>query len=232
MIQFMRGSAAIFEERNPILAAGQPGYEKDTGKLKNGDGTSPWMRLNYVAVGDLESIVDPEYSPTSARAQSGKAVHQAISEIVSTVDDPATAPIISIGSNPPDPSVNSVVYLQEIEPQADYVVQNGTSSIWTYRLWSSGRAECWGVSSQDISINQEWANGWKYGDGYAVSYPQGVFVEMPICTISKNNYNSLSILEIGANGTNTQTPLPRLICAQARASASQDISFYAIGRWK
>lgn len=145
MIQFMRGSAATFEERNPILAAGQPGYEKDTGKLKIGDGTSPWMSLNYVAVGDLESIVDPEYSPTSARAQSGQAVHQAISEIVSTVDDPATAPIISIGSNPPDSSVNSVVYLQEIEPQTDYIVQNGTSGIWTWEKWNSGKAVCWGI---------------------------------------------------------------------------------------
>lgn len=114
----------------------------------------------------------------------------------------------------------------------DYIVERGVTGIWTWEKWNSGKAVCWGISSQNISINQEWTNGWKYGNGYAVSYPQEFFVEMPICTISKNNYNSLSILEIGANGTNTQTPLPRLICAQSRESASQDISFYAIGRWK
>lgn len=181
MIQFMRGSAATFEERNPILAAGQPGYEKDTGKLKIGDGTSPWMSLHYVAVGDLEGIVDPEYSPTSARAQSGQAVHQAISEIVSTVDDPATAPIISIGSNPPDPSVNSVVYLQEIEPQADYIVEQGTDGIWTYRKWNSGIAECWGYTEQALStvgVGNEFACLGEY-----IPLPNELFTAAPIPSV-------------------------------------------------
>lgn len=27
---------------------------------------------------------------------------------------------------------------------ADYVVEQGTSGIWTYRKWNSGIAECWG----------------------------------------------------------------------------------------
>lgn len=29
----------------------------------------------------------------------------------------------------------------------DYVVERGTSGIWTYRKWASGIAECWGTSS-------------------------------------------------------------------------------------
>jgi len=29
------------------LAAGEPGYESDTGKLKIGDGTTPWNNLAY-----------------------------------------------------------------------------------------------------------------------------------------------------------------------------------------
>ena len=28
-------------------------------------------------------------------------------------------------------------------PVADYVVEQGTSGIWTYRKWASGAAECW-----------------------------------------------------------------------------------------
>ena len=27
---------------------------------------------------------------------------------------------------------------------ADYVVEQGTDGIWTYRKWNSGIAECWG----------------------------------------------------------------------------------------
>ena len=30
---------------------------------------------------------------------------------------------------------------------ADYVVEQGTSGIWTYRKWNSGVAECWGKTS-------------------------------------------------------------------------------------
>ena len=39
---------------------------------------------------------------------------------------------------------------------ADFVVEQGTSDIWTYRKWNSGIAECWGVSSGTTSITTSW----------------------------------------------------------------------------
>ena len=36
-------------------------------------------------------------------------------------------------------------------PVADYVVEQGTSGIWTYRKWNSGIAECWITSSRNVS---------------------------------------------------------------------------------
>lgn len=33
----------------------------------------------------------------------------------------------------------------------DYVVETGTSGIWTYRKWSSGTAECWGEKTAAVS---------------------------------------------------------------------------------
>lgn len=33
----------------------------------------------------------------------------------------------------------------------DYVIEQGTSGIWTYRKWCSGLAECW--SKQTVSVN-------------------------------------------------------------------------------
>lgn len=35
----------------------------------------------------------------------------------------------------------------------DYVVEQGTDGIWTYRKWNSGVAECWGVYSKTLSIS-------------------------------------------------------------------------------
>ena len=35
----------------------------------------------------------------------------------------------------------------------DYVIEQGTSGIWTYRKWNSGIAECWGMYSKSVSIS-------------------------------------------------------------------------------
>ncbi len=46
-IKLRRGTAAQWTAANPILAAGEPGFETDTGKEKRGNGTSQWSELSY-----------------------------------------------------------------------------------------------------------------------------------------------------------------------------------------
>lgn len=46
-IQLHRGYAATWAAHNPTLAYGEPGYEKDTGRLKIGDGETEWNLLPY-----------------------------------------------------------------------------------------------------------------------------------------------------------------------------------------
>ena len=46
--QFKRGTAQRWVEVNPILRQGEPGFEYDTGKLKIGDGFTPWLTLPYI----------------------------------------------------------------------------------------------------------------------------------------------------------------------------------------
>ena len=46
-IQYRRGTAAQWTSSNPLLAAGEPGYETDTGKFKVGDGSTYWNSLGY-----------------------------------------------------------------------------------------------------------------------------------------------------------------------------------------
>lgn len=50
-IQVRKGTAATWTTANPTLAAGEPGYETDTGKLKVGDGTTAWTSLAYLTLG-------------------------------------------------------------------------------------------------------------------------------------------------------------------------------------
>jgi hypothetical protein len=46
-IKLRRDTAANWTTANPILAAGEPGLESDTGKIKYGDGETAWTSLDY-----------------------------------------------------------------------------------------------------------------------------------------------------------------------------------------
>lgn len=46
-ILFRRGTASQWTTQNPILKAGEPGVETDTGKIKFGDGVTVWSGLTY-----------------------------------------------------------------------------------------------------------------------------------------------------------------------------------------
>jgi len=54
-----RGTAERWAETNPILAAGEPGVERDTGLLKIGDGTKPWNTLPYATGGEGTGLPGP-----------------------------------------------------------------------------------------------------------------------------------------------------------------------------
>lgn len=51
LIAFRRDTAANWTSANPTLAAGEPGFETNTGKVKIGDGTTAWNSLAYVNPG-------------------------------------------------------------------------------------------------------------------------------------------------------------------------------------
>ncbi len=61
-IQFHRGLAATWARNNPILAYGEPGFEKDTNKLKIGDGVTDWNSLQYFSDDYAKVRRDNEYN--------------------------------------------------------------------------------------------------------------------------------------------------------------------------
>jgi len=56
-IKLRRDTAANWTQTNPVLAAGEPGLETDTGKVKYGNGTSTWSQLSYGG-GGAASLTD------------------------------------------------------------------------------------------------------------------------------------------------------------------------------
>lgn len=61
---------------------------------------------------------------------------------------------------------------------ADYVVDYGTSGIWTYRKWASGIAECWGELSYTESFTNPYGNCWYKAHG-DIALPSGLFNAPP-----------------------------------------------------
>lgn len=73
-IQFLRGPKSKVEASNKVLADGQPLYEKDTHKLKVGDGSTAAKSLPYIKV-DTDSAL----SSTSTNPIQNQAVNTALS---------------------------------------------------------------------------------------------------------------------------------------------------------
>lgn len=59
-IQLRRGAATRWFTNNPVLADGEPGYEKNTGRFKIGDGSTAWNDLPYFVPGDPELLQGPQ----------------------------------------------------------------------------------------------------------------------------------------------------------------------------
>ena len=58
-MQQRRGTAAQWTAANPVLAAGEIGFETDTSKFKMGNGSSVWTALTYFAnAAELSAIID------------------------------------------------------------------------------------------------------------------------------------------------------------------------------
>lgn len=49
-IQVKRGTASSWTSNNPVLYAGEIGFETDTKKVKIGDGTTAWNSLSYTVI--------------------------------------------------------------------------------------------------------------------------------------------------------------------------------------
>ncbi len=86
VIQVRRDTAALWTTINPILAEGEFGYERDTGKLKMGDGTSTWTALDYTTFGSSSptftgTLTAPTINASTALQIGGTAVTSTAAEL-------------------------------------------------------------------------------------------------------------------------------------------------------
>jgi len=57
-IQLRNDTAANWTSADPVLAQGEMGIERDTGKVKLGDGVTTWENLDYAPLTGVTEEID------------------------------------------------------------------------------------------------------------------------------------------------------------------------------
>lgn len=119
----------------------------------------------------------------------------------------------------------------------DYIVQQGTSGIWTYRLWNSGIAECWGRKSVSTTITTAWGSLFSSGAlaGSNVELPF-TFKEVPCITVALTN-NGAGVFLMAAGSwappsTTTTGAFELVRGTSSTTSNSYGLNYQVKGRWK
>ena len=120
----------------------------------------------------------------------------------------------------------------------DFIVEQGTSGIWTYIKRASGKAECWGKYSSTVpsSAWTSWGNCY-YAPILAketVSFPFE-FTEVPKVYKDFGNVSGSIVLIDGWNSTTTKAKMGDVYGLRPVAPTSScyaDLILYVVGKWK
>jgi hypothetical protein len=176
-IKLRRDTAANWLTQNPILAAGETGFETDTRMVKLGDGSTAWKDLKYAVTGDLQVTGDAIHGDVSVSLSSG--VGNSENWILLT--DANTGNVDS----PTDAYVNGVAY-------------DSQGNVFTMGLYGNPDG---GVYLQKISPSGEllWNNYYQeynsYGFGMAVDRFDNV-----VMLLSESNSSSDDVILVKVAG--------------------------------
>ena len=116
----------------------------------------------------------------------------------------------------------------------DYIVEEGTSGIWTYRKWASGIAECWATPSRsDIT----WADYGTPTGGYHLYYSASWNIAFPFellnpCSIVANVRYCGGNIGWCANANYSSSSQMSLTVVRNGNTGNVIVNIFVIGRWK
>jgi hypothetical protein len=217
MIQFKRGLTSNWRKLKKPLEAGQPGYDKDKHKIKIGDGQHLWNDLPYASGLFAEEILSSEVDAKVNR----------------DTEDKFVANIITYGTELPNENTIGQIYLQQIdEPEVDYVIESGTSGIWTYQKWKSGIAKCWCNYSFTTTVQEHLELFCRSTSVGSINYPlKFVYVPTETATIQSSGGQVL-LANSSANTTETSGSYSIISLAGEIGNAGYRISLQVEGFWR
>jgi len=115
------------------------------------------------------------------------------------------------------------------ELATDYIVDEGTDGIWTYRKWNSGIAECWGKKTySNVAITTQYGSLY-HSDMLNEDLPSGLFNAAPRAFASVNGTGFDFASRVNCP-TNSTIQFVWLNASSYTANGSAD--FYVIGTWR
>lgn len=120
---------------------------------------------------------------------------------------------------------------------ADFIVEQGTSGIWTYRKWASGIAECW-YNNYNVGscafTNGPYGTGTGHGAYYLwksdYMYPSNLFIEAP--NISVSTFCGTGLLAASVYHNTSSVYSIYLWNTRSETLNNVKINGRAIGLWK
>lgn len=89
----------------------------------------------------------------------------------------------------------------------DYIIEEGTEGIWTWRKWASGVAECWGTMTQNITSWSQWGTLYEgIASTHTATYPNGLFTSTPDFWANSKGNSVGAFTETFSVGSSTTTP--------------------------
>lgn len=191
-------------------------------------------------------VVDDELSTASENAIANKAVMTKFNSLetdlnfqISEVEESANTKIAKceIKSNKADEFSEDI---EESDAKAQYpsvklikdmvrVIETGSFGIWTYRKWSDGTAECWGMYKGSVNITTSGRGS--YYTTVVVNFPTGLFISD--VTANANVGLSAGFAYCGISGTPSVSSVHIIfVCQESMPNVTADCNIYARGRWR
>jgi hypothetical protein len=202
-IQIRRGTAAQWTSTNPTLAAGEFGYETDTGKVKIGTGSTAWASLGYVGAGTVTSI-------TAGTGLSGGTITASgtIAIDTATTADLTTAQTLT-NKTLTDPKINLALNAQ-------------TGTTYTFVLTDNGKL----VTASNAS-----AQTYSIPTNASVAYPTGTQINIIQIGAGQVTINAVTSGTTTISSTGATATAPKLRAQYSSATlikASTDL-WYVVG---
>ena len=123
----------------------------------------------------------------------------------------------------------------QLSPDMDIVIEHGTSGIWTYEKWNSGKAVCWGTKTGNLSRISTYFNFHLYAFT-DVAFPSSLFIEPPKAFPKMRiGTSGGGTIDIRYNGDSTITKDKMNVYGISETNTANQpckADIFAIGRWK